>query len=181
MIIGVDGDGVLLDLVGASVPLGEKLSGRRVSADEVTQWCVASSWGVDKTTFYAQWNEPGFCARIPAYEGALGFVEELRKRGRVVAVTSPFKTSRHWRDERAHALMRDFGFAGDDIVLASDKTLINVDVLIDDAEHNVKDFVSTGRPAVLIDRPWNRGCETGLMLRRAKSYAEAVALVRLCE
>jgi 5'(3')-deoxyribonucleotidase len=74
----------------------------------------------------------------------------------VVAVTAPLAESDFWTFERARWLGRR-GFRKEDIVFASDKSLVTGDVLIDDGQHNIDSFRG---PGVLIARPWNRGTLT---------------------
>lgn len=99
---------------------------------------------------------PGWCLGLLDYPGAANALGRLRRLGRVVAVTAPLAESDFWTFERARWLGRR-GFRKEDIVFASDKSLVTGDVLIDDGQHNIDAFQG---PGMLIARPWNRGTLT---------------------
>lgn len=60
------------------------------------------------------------------------------------------------------------------------KYLLQGDVLIDDAPHNVESWVATGREAILFDAPWNQHLDNSKYLR-AKDWKEVVRIVELLE
>jgi 5'(3')-deoxyribonucleotidase len=82
---------------------------------------------------------------------ALAVLTDLRKRHRVIAVSSPFRghASSKW------AFCQRFGFDHEDIVLCGDKTLVGFDLLVDDRPRTLMEVGS--RRALVFDQPWNRG------------------------
>lgn len=60
------------------------------------------------------------------------------------------------------------------------KYLLQGDVLVDDAPHNVEAWVATGREVILFDAPWNRHLDDSKYLR-AKDWNEVVRIVELLE
>lgn len=60
-----------------------------------------------------------------------------------------------------------------------DKNGLGLDILVDDAPHNIRDFAAHGKPCVIFDQPWNR-TETfdERLVRRADTWFAAVGAVR---
>jgi len=83
-------------------------------------------------------------------EVAMAALTLLRERYRVIAVTSPFyqHAGSKWR------FCQRAGFEHGDIILCGDKTLVNMDVLLDDRP---KTLLALGPgKSMVFDRPWNR-------------------------
>ena len=95
----------------------------------------------------------GFCEGLVVHDGAVEFVERLRKNFEVVVVTSPYVEIRGWEQDRRAWLKRHFGFEKRDVVFASRKSLVSGDFLVDDYPKNFEEFRGE---KILIDRPWNR-------------------------
>lgn len=47
----------------------------------------------------------------------------------------------------------------ENFITANRKDLINADLLIDDAKHNIEKWSQTGKPAIVIDYHWNQECK----------------------
>jgi 5'(3')-deoxyribonucleotidase len=84
-------------------------------------------------------------------------VDELRKINQdydLIIVTSAFAHSVpdkwEWLQEHLPFITKD------KFITASRKYLINADILIDDAIHNVLDWTTTGRPAIVPSHHWNQ-------------------------
>jgi 5'(3')-deoxyribonucleotidase len=177
----LDIDGVICRFAQTYLECLVVLTGRIHSEDEVTTWDFSKSVASPEEDAQV-WHlieRPDVVSRLEEYPGAMVFLEALRTRGQVVAVTSPANTPR-WCYERAQWL-RDRRFTSRQIVFASDKALVRGDVLIDDHPDNVQAFVDAGGVGILLDRPWNRNAE-GQNAFRAVDYAEVLYLVdRLAE
>lgn len=75
----------------------------------------------------------------------------------LIIVTSAFPESvpDKWRWIEKHLPFVPFK----NFITASRKDLIQADILIDDAKHNVEDWVKTGRPAIVPSHHWNQDLE----------------------
>lgn len=87
-------------------------------------------------------------------------VEEMRKLSidyDVVIVTSSFPKAvpDKWAWIEKHLPFIPFK----NFIVCSRKDLVQADILIDDAIHNVKDWVATGRPAIVPHHHWNEELE----------------------
>jgi len=156
----VDCDGVMADLV---TPYLERLNekfGLDVTYDEVTSFefseCVCT-----KAQNEAVWKDlvstPGFVLGLRELPYAMEGLAHLRGwADRVVCLTSPMLGG-SWIAERCQWLLNR-GFAKRDIVIASDKSLVDGHALIDDAPHNLEGWSeASGGFGVAIRAPYNRG------------------------
>lgn len=93
--------------------------------------------------------------RTDLYDGytpeddAMMALEMLRQYNRVIAVSSPF--AQHASSKWAYC--QRSGFQHEDIVLCGDKSLVNMDALVDDRVDTALELGS--RRVVIFDRPWN--------------------------
>ena len=160
MRILVDVDGVICSFADCYLRVLNHLTGRNHTSTDVTAFdfsqCVATR---EEDAAVWEWiaRAPGLVERLEPIAWNLAAVDTLRRAGhQVIAVTSPQWTSPYWMPERARWLLAR-GFSKNEIVFASDKSLISGDMLIDDAIHNVQawqDVHVYGR-AVLVSAPWN--------------------------
>lgn len=64
----------------------------------------------------------------------------------------------------------------DSITFAADKTVVNLDLMIDDYEKNFIDMTNHGVRVYLQDRPWNRHVETSLRVHTWDDFLAEVLL-----
>lgn len=76
---------------------------------------------------------------MPVFEYATEMLDQLRKHGELVAVTSAAYTMPTWGYERAHALYK-LGFATNQIVQTSRKDLVYGHVFIDDHPKHIENW-----------------------------------------
>lgn len=150
----VDCDGVLADCVSAYLALLEEMWGIRASKEEVTSHefgeCVCTP-EQNEAVWKRIDSTPGFCRGFRELPYAAEGLKHLRGwADRVVCVTSPH-VSGTWVTERYEWLFAR-GFSKYDIVLASDKSLVAGDALIDDY---VKNLRGTSALPIAIRQPWN--------------------------
>lgn len=154
-IIAVDVDDVVADLISEWL--------RRYNSkydDHLTPENI-HSWEVDEYVkpecgpkVFDLLRAPGFYGHVKPFEGALEAVENLRKLGRVVFLTSCVPKTMDmklaWLQE--HGFLPKGNKGAQDFIACRDKYLVNADVLIDDRILNVEEFKGH---ALLIKRPHN--------------------------
>lgn len=93
--------------------------------------------------------------------GAIEFVNKLRELyGRVVFVTAPSWNYLGWCEQRRAWLINNFNCSDCDIIFINDKTLFDGDILIDDRQKYLDSWIEkTGKPAIKINRPWNKNAK----------------------
>lgn len=114
----LDVDGIFADFVTPCLDAIHAHTGKRFHHDDVTDWDIMKSCGLDEETgnaVYKSMQVPGLCESIPAYPGARDGVERLRAWADVWAVTSPFGGD-HWMHERDRWMVKNMGFHKDDVL-----------------------------------------------------------------
>lgn len=115
----------------------------------------------DETMFHPEYNKydyfktPGvFFDLQPVDEFVLDEIKKLHEAYDLIIVTSAFAESVHdkWRWIQTYLPF----IPHENFCTFSRKDLIQADILIDDAIHNVKPWVAKGRPAFVLSHHWNQ-------------------------
>jgi 5'(3')-deoxyribonucleotidase len=164
-VIGIDVDGVLLDIVMPWLFQYELVSGHVLENDDIRSWDL-SNW------IRSDWNPRFYDLRTPdlysialPVAGSVLAVEELARQGHtLVAITHDgpeFVAAKRARLARYFPAIQH-------IVFAKDKECVRVDVLIDDAPHNV----NRAHGAILLDAPWNRNAHIAPHVLRVADWSD---------
>jgi 5'(3')-deoxyribonucleotidase len=176
----LDVDGLLGNFVAGALRWVHSSHGKAFTQDQVTDYNLMTSFGLpDKWPAFTEWlSDTRFCREVPVYDGAIAFVDELRKLGRVVAVTTPFVGVDHWENDRRSWLEQHFAIGHKDLVFCKDKTLVHGQILFDDKVENAEAFGQVpGQIGALFSQPWNASHSGGNHVR-VNGYAGALRLVR---
>ena len=134
-----------------------------------------STWGrlnsrID--TIYEYFDDPEFYRTQPAYKGAREFVQKLSQMTDVYIATA---VPPEYMGIRARRIMEEFPeIPRDHIYMGAGKDKIQVDILFDDAMHNI--VSSPAQFPILMRRPWNQEA-TGLLA--VNNYDEFLQLVEV--
>lgn len=177
----LDVDGVIADLY---TPFLRHLKHEHSIDRVLAQW---NQYGIRKclgdvaADAFAVWLEhPNLYEEVPAFSGAFDFVDQLRERGRVIAVSLAYPGH---ASSKIKWLIGLFGFEWKDIVLTADKTLVDGDLLIEDNQHNIvayqEEWWASG---VLVTQPWNADFDTTTSpksppILRVESFNELILAV----
>lgn len=170
--IGLDVDDVLFELMSSAIAIANRTPGVSIRYEEI-------DWGFDnlpekahKAMIDAINNEDLYLKQEP-FPGAVLMVNELLDMGHDIVFTSA--VAPQFMSARSKRLMEVFPRVPPrNIILGQRKDLMCLDVLLDDAMHNV--LGTRAKYPVLFRRPWNRVMD-GLL--SVSSYPEFIALVRL--
>lgn len=158
MIIGIDVDCVLRDIIPPTLKWWERMTGIRKYREDIDEWEFHECLDVELTwlspnEFYQMWfgkPEVWLWDAVPVL-GAIDAVAELHKLNEIVIVTyQPTYLQKIWTVEWLDEHFQDMFEA---LVFTKRKSLVQVDVLIDDGLHNFERF--TGK-AILFSQPWNQ-------------------------
>jgi 5'(3')-deoxyribonucleotidase len=156
-VIGVDIDDTTLELMPTWLALHNAGTGESLTPDHVTDWGL-HQFTPQGEAIYEVLGRPGLYDSVQGVEGAIEGLRMLRKSYRVVFVTANEQPT---FKEKRNCLVRNGLVSQQDVrkdsIVAFDKTLARVDLLIDDCAENVENFPG---PAILFDRPWNRAWRT---------------------
>lgn len=159
--LGIDVDGVLANTVPSVLERMEtKYGPHDDTKEDVTEWghsvCIDGKDILLGPEIVEGHGVERHLKSIEPKRGAKDGLRTLRERGyEVVIVTN--RPSSQDTVEWTKGWLRKNGLPYDDFHSTADttKTAVGVDVLIDDHDRNVVEFLEDGRPAVLFDQPWN--------------------------
>ena len=159
IIIGVDCDDVVINLVPNWVNMYNSDYNDNLNINNITEWKIDKfvKCGNDIYDYIHPTEEFNIYDYCEPVEGALEGIQALRTMGfRIIYVTASNR-----RDCKYDWLERH-GFLDkrENFVHAYDKTLINMDFLIDDRWENVQDFFKVpDKRAILFNQAWNTSKE----------------------
>ncbi len=138
-----------------------------ISIYEVTGW---GKQGTRSDIIHEFFNDPEFYRAQPVIKGAKEFVKKLSQMTEVFVSTA---IPPEFMGIRAKRIMEEFPeIPPDHIYMGSRKDKIHVDILFDDAMHNV--LRSEAKYPILFRRPWNQAA-TGMLA--VNTYDEFLRLV----
>lgn len=178
MRVGVDIDGVLYPFA-ESVADYLRTIGRHGEYPAATRWEFYEDWGLSLPEFLRLCHD-GVDAGVIFHRGAPfpGTVAALN-RIRAAGHTIHFGTDRSFGAPGASAYatyswLGRYGFEYDSVTFTTDKTILDVDVMIDDKPENYLALKAAGIGAYLQDRAWNAHVPNA---RRVSSLAEFAEVI----
>lgn len=108
----------------------------------------------------------------PIEESAI-YINELKGDGHTIHIA----TARSYGQKSAantEAWLKLWDIPYDSLTLGNDKTLLNVDIMIDDRDKNYLQLVEAGIKTYLLDRPWNQDLATDDRIYSWKEFYEKV-------
>lgn len=143
----LDCDGVLCDHTDQLLAGVNDRFGTSFRYDHVEDFHYRIMTKEQRDHMYAQWHSSDLYDDDHLTSEQLDVLDGLRESFRVIACSSPMQG--HIASKYRY-LTRYFDRS--DIILASDKSVIEADLLIDDAIHNLEAFPGA---VICYDRPWN--------------------------
>ncbi len=150
--VGCDMDGILVDLTTHWLEQIAKDTGVRVGLHEIDQWSLHKC-GALKTLppdlIYGYLQKPGFFRDAPPLAGAIDSLREIAADHNIVIVSSPAgpvsaKEKYEWLAEHCPFIPVK------NVILANQKTLMRLDVLIDDHPQTVIEYADAWGGALVI-------------------------------
>jgi 5'(3')-deoxyribonucleotidase len=166
-VIGLDVDDVVADLLTpwfghyARIIVERGLERDEKTPDDLTGWHFGGQVKYPEL-FMDCLKEVDYQKEVRPIAGALAAVEELRKLGRVIFVTSCpelYSAQPKYRWLQQHGFLPADGSGQVDYFPVRDKKMVRMDYLFDDAEHNIKSCADAGITTILVRRPHNRNFE----------------------
>lgn len=167
----LDIDDLLLECTSYAV----KLANEKYKFDPPLSIYEMEHWGKHNAridVIFEYFNDPEFYRAQPVYAGAKEFVRKLSQMTEVFISTA---IPPECMGIRAQRILQEFPeIPADHIYMGSRKDKIQVDILFDDAMHNI--LASSAKYPILMRRPWNREA-TGMMA--VNNYDEFLKLVEV--
>ena len=174
MIIGIDMDGVLRDICTPLCDVWHKKTGILKTPADLVGWDCHEYLEVEKAgmtaeEFYDWWfNSNHIYALASVIPGSQESVVRLAKKHDLILVSDQSTpNARIWSLRFADRYFLGMFKA---MYFGSDKSLVYLDAMIDDAVHNLKPNVARHR--VLFDRPWNQDAPDDIY--RAKDWQDVL-------
>ena len=167
--VALDCDDVLMPCISMALEIKQKEYGfdPPLTLDEVTKWSPA---GVRSDCILECFEKPSFFRKQRPYPGAQDFVRNLCDKAEVYITTAVPVCAMGIRTEMIKKYFPEI--PSDHIVLTSSKDIVNIDVLLDDAPHNI--LSSKAKFPVAFRRPWNHSL-TGIL--SVNNYDEFLILI----
>jgi 5'(3')-deoxyribonucleotidase len=169
MIIGVDVDQTILDLTPSWISLYNRDFSDDLKVEDITRWKI-SDFVVNeaKDAIYDYIKFPEVFEMSKPIDGAIHAISYLKSLGhRIVYVTinNPDNVKNRW--------LKKYGFMehSSDLVIAEDKSLINLNFLVDDKPENVQETCGVG---ILFSRLHNQNFE---WYPRASTWVEVIGII----
>ena len=163
------------DLLMECTAYALRLANEKYKFDPPLSIYEVEHWGRHGTridVMYEFFNDPEFYRTQPVLAGAKEFVRKLSTMTEVFVSTA---IPPEFMGIRAKRIMEEFPeIPPDHIYMGSRKDKIQVDILFDDAMHNI--LGSSARYPILMRRPWNRNA-TGMLA--VNNYDEFLRLVEV--
>jgi len=164
MIIGIDVDGVLLDIQSPWIAKYNHISGDCLQYNDITQWRMADIVIPEYALSIYDMRTPDlYYIALPICSSQYATIKLISMGHQLVCVSHD---RRSHANAKGHAIRRHFPWIADITITGADKSIVKCDVLIDDAVHN--------KPDILFDQPWNR---SDTDIPRAESWISVVNMI----
>lgn len=164
--IGLDVDDTLMPFNEIAIDLANKANdfSPPLSLNEITSWETPGRIGIIRK-FYT--NRDLYKNQKP-YPGAIDFVRTLTETAEVYFVTAVYE---EMKETRRKQLKQFFPAIPEDHYIFTDKKLdLDLDVLLDDAPHNI--IGSKIRYPILMERPWNQNIKNAISVCNYKEFLQ---------
>lgn len=176
MLIGIDCDGIVDDLHKEWLKVYNKIWNDNLRIKNITDWDISKFVKPECGSKIIDLLTPELYQNISPISGAKEGVEDLRNKGyRIIFITTPtkltFGTKYFW--------LKQPGFLKSDkeYIETFDKSILAVDILIDDKFENVKNCKGIG---ILYNKPWNISYNYPKELR-ANNWKDVIKIVKKIE
>ena len=174
-VVGVDVDGVLVDMLGQCFLTMEKMFGKKLTHSDMNGWCIDHHLEGRTNDFWTELGASGFHENTKPYPGAVEGIQKLREVADVYIVTSPLRQGKTWTYDRDRWLQEHFGFDFNDIIHMRAKHRFLGDALVDDRPENILQWqkVHTRGKGIVWRHSWNQTPGT----YEAHSWDDVIRLV----
>ncbi len=140
--LGMDVDGVLADLLSPCLRVAGEMLGRTIWPDDLQSWEIGDLFTdpADVERLWDRMGEPGVCANLEPYPGAVEGMRALSEVADVYVVTSYLHNGKQWVHERDGWVMQHFGIPRSKMVHTRAKHIFSGAMLVDDKPANVADW-----------------------------------------
>jgi 5'(3')-deoxyribonucleotidase len=179
MRIGLDADGCFYDFRQATVDYLVEFHGfKREDLPLGSEWSYNTKWGMEDKEFYrlvAKGIDAGQIFRVgEPTEGFVKAINWLRKKGHTIHICT-FRTIAKLDIVNTVGWLQEHKVKYDSITFSQDKTILDVDVFLEDKPANFYALEEAGIRSFLFDQPYNQDVDTAF---RVHSWADFAKLIQ---
>ncbi len=167
---GIDWDDVIAPLNEHAVQLANEEEGLDLTIYDIDSWELKGK----ASAILKYYQDERLYLRQTVSQDAKDFVNALRKKGNVYFVTA---VGPRFMSLRAGQILDAFpDFPENNIIMGFQKSLVQMDVVLDDGPHNI--LKSGARYPVLMRRPWNRNLSGMLSVNNYYEFLQLVDQIK---
>ncbi|MFC1942850.1 hypothetical protein ACFLWU_06530 [Chloroflexota bacterium] len=179
LVVGVDIDGVILDLGAAMLPLLSEVCARPVACQDLCSWDLGEALGIGQKTMERTWKRLFVSDALryaPPIDGAIAGLSALSEHEVWLVTSRPISTQRltlSWlNDNRVHYDQIVFSRLGNKL---SAGPMFNV--FVEDFLDEAITIAEAGIFTVLFDQPWNQTSKLPVNCKRAYNWDGVLQLI----
>lgn len=162
MRIGIDCDDVLNNLVEFWLSRYNSDYNDNIKIEDIKSWNIGDYTKAGKD-FYKYLEDGETFKNLSIKDGAAEVIEKLCENNEVYIVTANASYNTGVCDDKVNFIKKFMPFFPiKNIIFINNKSLLDLDVLIDDGLHNFEGFKGV---KIVFDRPWNQGSKNKYDLR----------------
>ena len=183
LVIGVDIDGVIVDLGQAMLPLLSEVCARPVLYQDLCSWDLGKALNIDEKTMRSTWERTlssDLLRHAPAIKGAIEGLSVLRKHEIWLVTSRPMSTQ-----SLTLSWLHDNKVRYDHIVFdrRGDKLSVGptFDVFVEDFIEEAYTIAKAGIFTILFDQPWNNTSILPNNCKRVYDWNDILLLIKALE
>ena len=151
--IGIDLDDTINNLVEVWIDRYNKDYSDNLKIEDIETWDIGDYSKIGKN-FYNYLGDGETFKNLSVKDGAANIIEKLCEQHEVYIVTANASYNKGVCDDKVNFIKKFMPFFPiKNIIFINNKSLLNLDILIDDGLHNFEGF--KGFKKVVFNRPWN--------------------------
>ena len=178
-IIGMDIDGVIVDIGTAMLPLLSEICSRRLEYQDLCAWDLGKVLNIDEKTMDRTWKrflDSDWLRYAPPIDGAINGLSELGEHEIWLVTSRPVSTqdlTLSWlQDNKVHYDQIVFGRRGDKVSIGP-----SFSVFVEDFLDETIRIAEAGVFTILFDQPWNQNSKLPGNCKRAYNWDTVVRLI----
>lgn len=181
MRVGIDLDGVCYDFAASFRRYLHEHEGFPCWwTPQATRWEFYEDWGFTLDEFLNLFNRGVDAGVIFAHGQPYANTQEafkwIKAAGHTIHIVTDRSMGRPGASEKATRVWLDkYDMPFDSLTFSADKTVVNLDVMVDDKPSNYEALRAAGVDARLLTRPWNQHVPDARRVRDLLHFAEVIA------
>ncbi|MFC1916618.1 hypothetical protein ACFLX1_00585 [Chloroflexota bacterium] len=183
LVIGIDIDGVIVDLGSAMLPLLSEVCARPVLYQDLCSWDLGKALNIDGETMAHTWErlfDSDLLRHAPPIRGAVEGISALSKHEIWLVTSRPMST-----ESLTLSWLHDNKVSYDHIVFnrRGDKLSVGpiFSVFVEDFLDETITIATAGIFSILFDQPWNQASKLPANCKRASNWGDVLQLINNLE